>query len=166
MSPLSKMSKGQDGKIEVTQFPTIESVQVCVEFVNFSLVKAYFEDKKTQQRFNVLALDDVVAVNIGLYNGVAWRRWVWMWESTQEADEAWSKAPADIDKILEGLVQKINDFIGEMTKNVNPENLKGVLDITPELVNIGWEMTMLERTIDDVAQEYRLSQKASGNKVE
>jgi hypothetical protein len=94
MSPVSKISKGTDGKIEIRQLQATEMVRVCVEFDGRSFADAYFEDIQTQQRFRVLALDNVVAVDIGLYNSECWFRWVWMWESMEEADEAWSKAPA------------------------------------------------------------------------
>jgi hypothetical protein len=166
MSQLSKLSKGKDGKFEMTQLQATESVQVCVEFDGRSLADTYFEDRKTLQRFNVLSLDDVVSVHIGLYNGEGWYRWVWMWESTQEADEAWSKAPADIDKPIVRIVQSINDFIGDATRNANSEKSKVLLDITPELRNIGWGMTILDHTTDEVAQEYRLRMKAQGKKTE
>lgn len=164
MSPTSKLSKGQGGKMELTQLPATESVQVCVEFNGLALADAYFEDRKTHQRFNVLSLDDVVSVNIGLHNGEGWYRWVWMWENTQEADEAWSKAPADIGEVIEHLVQRISNFIGDATRNVNSERSRVVLDITPELMNIGWEMTILDYTTDQVAQEYRLSKKAQSKR--
>jgi hypothetical protein len=166
MSPLSKLSKGQDGKIELTQLQATESVQVCVEFDRRSLVDTYFEDRKTQQRFNMLSIDDVISVNIGLYNGEGWYRWVWMWESTQEADEAWSKAPADIDKTIERLVQRINNFIRDATRNAKSKKSKAILDITPELMKIGWEITILDRTKDEVAQEYKLSKKAQRKSIE
>jgi hypothetical protein len=143
-----------------------ESVQVCVESNGRSLVNAYFEDMKTQERFNMLSIDDVVSVNIGLYNGEAWHRWVWMWESTQEADNAWSKAPTDIDKAIEQLVQGINNFIGDARRNVKTDKSKVVLDITSELMNIGWEMTILDYTTDQVAQEYRLSKRVQDKRKE
>jgi hypothetical protein len=162
MSPLSKISKGQDGKFAVTQLRSTESVQVCIEFDERSLADAYFEDRKTQQRFSVLSIDNVVSVHIGLYNGEGWYRWVWMWESTQEADEAWSKAPADLEKNIEQVVQGINDFIEEATRNAKSEKSKAILDITPELMKIGWEITILDHTTDEVAQEYKLSKKAQG----
>ena len=141
-----------------------ESVQVCVEFNGLSLADAYFEDMKTQERFNVLSIDDVVSVNIGLYNGEGWYRWVWIWESTQEADEAWSKAPANIDETIEELVQRINNFIGNATRNVKSEKSRAVLDMTPELRNIGWEITILDYTPDQVIQEYRLSKKVQSKR--
>jgi len=160
MSPVSRLRTGKNGKLELTQLPATESVQVCVEFNGRSLADAYFEDTKTQQRFNVLSIDDVVSVNIGLYNGEGWYRWVWMWESTQEADKAWSKAPPNIAETIEQLVHRINNFIGDATRNVKSEKSRVVLDITPELMKIGWEMTILDYTPDQVAQEYRLSKKA------
>jgi hypothetical protein len=166
MSPLSKLSKREDGKIELAQLTATESVQVCVEFDEHSLADAYFENRNTQQRFNVLSLDDVVSVNIGLFNGEGWYRWVWMWESAQEADEAWSKAPADIEKIIEELVQKINNFIGDATRNTETDKSRVILDITPELMNLGWQMTILDYTTDQVAQEYRLSKKVQSKKKE
>ena len=166
MSPLSKLSKGPDGKFELTQLQATESVQVCVEFDGHSLADAYFEDRKTQQRFNVLSIDGVVSVNIGIYNGEGWYRWVWIWESTQEADEAWSQAPADIDKTIARLVQKINDYIGNVTRNAKPAKSKVLLDITPDLMSIGWEMTILDYTTDEVAKQYRLSKRMQKKRTE
>jgi hypothetical protein len=141
-----------------------ESVQVCVEFNGLSLADVYFEDMKTQERFNVISIDDVVSVNIGLYNGEGWYRWVWIWESTQEADEAWSKAPANIEETIEELVQRINNFIGNATRNVKSGKSRAVLDMTPELRNIGWEITLLDYTPDQVIQEYRLRKKVQGKR--
>ena len=143
-----------------------ESVQVCVEFNRRSRADTYFEDMKTQERFNVLSINDVVSVNIGLYNGEGWYRWVWIWESTQEADEAWSKAPANIDETIEELVQRINNFIGNATRNVKSEKSRVVLDMTPELRNIGWEINILDYTPDQVIQEYRLSKKVQSKRKE
>ena len=143
-----------------------ESVQVCVEFNGRSRADAYFEDMKTQERFNVLSIDDVVSVNIGLYNGEGWYRWVWIWESTQEADEAWSKVPSNIEETIEELVQRINNFIGNATRNVKSEKSRAVLDMTPELRNIAWEITILDYTPDQVIQEYRLSKKVQSKRKE
>ena len=157
MSPLSKVSKGQDGKFTVTQLQSTESVQVCIEFDGDSLADTYFEDRKTQQRFSVLSIDNVVSVHIGLYNGEGWYRWIWMWESRQECDEAWSKTPADLEKNIEQVVQGINNFIEEASRNARSKKSKTILDITPELMEIGWEITILDHTPDEVAQEYKLS---------
>ena len=162
MSPLTKISKGQDGKFAVTQLQSTESVQLCIEFDGRLLADAYFEDRKTQQRFSALSIDNVVSVHIGLYNGEGWYRWVWMWESTQECDEACSKVPADLEKNLVQVVQGINDFIEEASRNAKSEKSKAILDITPVLMKIGWEMTILDHTTDEVAQEYKLSKKVQG----
>ena len=136
-----------------------KSVQVCVEFNGHSQANTYFEDIKTQERFNMLSIDDVVSVNIGLYNGKGWYRWVWIWESIQEADAAWSKAPSNIEETIEELVQRINNFVGNAMRNVKSEKSRVVLDMTPELMNIGWEITILNYTPDQVIQEYTLSKK-------
>jgi hypothetical protein len=166
MPPLLKLTRREDGKVELTQLKATKSVQVCVEFNGRLSEAAYFEDKDTQQRFNVLSVDDVVSVNIGLFNGEGWYRWVWIWESTQEADEAWNRAPADIEKVIEELTQKINNFIVDAARIPKPDKSRVVLDITPELMNIGWEMTILDYTADEVEKEYRLSKKVHEKKKE
>ena len=166
MSPLSRISKRKNGQIESRQLKATESLQVCVEFNGRSLADAYFEDIKTQERFNLLSIDDVVPVNIGLYNGEGWYRWVWIWESTQEADEAWSKAPANIEETVEQLVQRINNFIADAVRKTRSDTSRVILDLTPELMNIGREMTILDYTTDQVAQEYRLSKKVQSKRKE
>jgi hypothetical protein len=155
MSPLTQLSKGQDGKLEITQLQTTESVQVCVEFNRRSLTNTYFEDGKTQQRFYVLNLGDAVSVNINLYNGAAWLTWVWIWEDQVEAEEAWSKVPAGLTETIEQLTQRINDFIRDARRTGKSGKSKVVHDITPELKSIGWEMTLLDYTIDEVARSYQ-----------
>ncbi len=154
-----QLSNEQNVKFKIKQLQLTESVQVCVEFNARAFVDACFVDIKTQRRFYVLSLDNVVSVNVGLYNGEAWYRWAWIWESTKEADEAWSKAPADIEQRIEQLVQKIDGFIRDMKRNAEPIESKIILDITPELERIGWEMTILEYTPTEVAREYELSKK-------
>ena len=164
MAPLFELSNWQNGKFELKQRQVTKSAQVCAEFDAHALLDAYFLDAETRRRFYVLSLDDVVSVNVGLYNGEAWYRWVWMWESTKEADEAWSRAPADLEQNIEQLVQKIDGFIRAVKRNAKPES-KSVLDITPELEHIGWEMTILEYTPAQVAGEYELSRRVREKKV-
>jgi hypothetical protein len=162
MSPLRRLGIGPDGKPEITTLQTTESVQVCVELDTCSLLDAYFEDGTNQQRFYVLSLDDVVSANIGLYNGEAWHIWVWMWEDEQEAEEAWSKVPATLEpgKLLEQLTQKIDGFIRDAKGSTKSKESKLILDITSDLSRLGWEMTILDYTKDEVARAYGLSKKA------
>jgi hypothetical protein len=166
MSPLSKMVRGQAGKLEITQLQATDSVQVCVEFEGRSISDAYFIDGKTRQRFYVLSLDGILSANIGLYKGEGWYRWVWMWESKDEADKAWSKSPSDIEETLDRLAQRINDFIKGANRNAKSTKSLVVLDITPELKSIGWPMTILGNTTDEAAREYKLSKRTREKKKE
>lgn len=166
MPPLLKMGKGQAGKFEITQLETTDSVQVCVEFEGRSSSGAYFKDRKTQQRFYVLGLDGIISVNIGLYKGEGFYRWIWVWDSTEEADMAWSKAPADIETTFDRLVKRINDLIKDAKRNVKSGKSLVVLDITPELKSIGWPMTILGNTPDEAAREYELSRRVREKKKE
>ncbi len=53
----------------------------------------FLEDPTTGLSFNAVSLDGVVSIHLGVLNGEPWYRWIWMWESTQEADLAHSKLP-------------------------------------------------------------------------
>jgi hypothetical protein len=165
MSPLSKLGRGPAGKFEITELQATDSVEVCVEFKGRSLADLYFRDRKTQQQFQVLSLDGIISVNIGLSNGEGWYRWVWMWESTEEADEAWSKAPPDVEQTIESLAQRINDFIKDTHRKAKSRRSMVALDITPQLKSTGLEMTILDYTPDEVARQYRLSKRTPEKKT-
>jgi len=161
MSPLTKIIRTPDGKFETVSFQASESVFVCVEFDPHSIADAYFEDGQTHRRAYAINLDGAASVQIGLNTEQAWYRWVWMWETKQEADEAMKQVPDDLDLKLEQLVQKIDDFLSRARETNIQGGLSQVrLDITPDLKSIGWEITLLDYTKEQAARTYSISMKA------
>jgi hypothetical protein len=161
MSPLTKITKTPDGKFETISFQASESVFVCVGLDPHSIVDAYFEDGQTRRRAYALGLDEAASVQIALNTEQAWHRWVWMWETKQEANEALKHVPDDLGLKLEQLVQKIDDFLSRAREtNIQGGPSQVRLDITPDLKSIGWQITLLDHTREEAAGTYSTSMKA------
>ncbi len=146
--------------------PMPESIQVCAEFHSGSLVDVYFENRDTQTRGYELDLTHEVAYDIGLYGGAVWYRAVWIWESTQECDEAFRQEPEDIDERIAYLAHRIADFIADETEGAHVEigKSKASLDITPDLAHLGfgWHSRITIPTKDEAARAYARAMRLKG----
>ncbi len=157
MSPSAIVRKTQNGGIEIIPLKAAQSVAICVKFNGLLFEDAYFEDRQSQQEFYVVGFEGIAPVNFGLYNGEAWYRWIWCWESTTEADQALKQIPDGIDNILEQLVLKVNDFIREAREeNARTGNTIFVLDVTKDMKSIGWELTILPFSKQNTATDYEI----------
>jgi hypothetical protein len=131
----------------------IRSVFLLAEIRGSRITDTHLEDPASGLEFDVLGLDGAVSIHLGVHLGEPWYRWIWMWESSQEADLAHSQLPPGFDESLEGVITSIRTFL-QSSLNTDSDDARIVsLDLTPQLIRLGLEMAAIDMTKDQVMQE-------------
>ena len=143
----------------------VHSVSLHALYQGSNISDTYLEDEASGLRFYVLSLDGVVSIHLGVYNGEPWYRWVWMWESTQEADFALNHLPPGFDEALEAVISSIQHFLHDNHASDNHDTRLCTFDLTPHLVGLGLEIAAIDLSKEQAAQElaqYRRLAASSG----
>lgn len=103
--------------------------------------------------FNLLILNGIVSIHLGIHNGEPWHRWIWMWESTQEADLALAQLNPGFEEDLEAVLSAIRQFVRGLPASEPDSKPPDTLDLTPHLDRLGLEMFAWEISQDESARE-------------
>ncbi len=122
----------------------------------------YLEDPASGLKFQAVSLDGVVSIHLGVFEGEPWYRWIWMWESTQEADLAHMKLPPDFDDSLNAVVASIQSFLHANQIADGPDDRLCKFDLTPHIAGLGLKLSAVEMSKEEVAREFAQYQRLTG----
>ena len=113
---------------------------LCLTYSGNCLIDSHIEEPAAANGFYVLELIGPVAVQFGVHEGEPWYRWVWMWESTREADLALAEVSPDVEHCLDTAVAAIREHVAKAdSASASPDRVER-LDIGALLAPIGWPM--------------------------
>jgi len=119
---------------------------LCLAYSGDRLVDSHMEDSATGAKFYILELSGPAPVQFGVHEGEPWFRWVWMWETTREADLALAKVPPEVESSLDSAVETIRQVVSMANPGqASPDRVERV-SIGDLLTHIGWPMTGLPDT--------------------
>ena len=142
----------------------ISSVLLCAQYQGSQIVDSYLEDPVSSLRFHAVSLDGVVSIHLGVLDGEPWYRWIWMWETTQEADSALNKLPPGFDDALEAVVVSIRIFLHATRAADGPDMRLCKFDLTPHLASLGLELAAVEMSKEEAAREFAQYQRLAGDR--
>ncbi len=141
----------------------VYSVSLCAQYQGSQIVDTYLEDPASSLRFHAISLDGDVSIHLGVLDGEPWYRWVWMWESTQEADSALAKLPPDFDDALEAVIDSIRNFLRANQTADDLDTRLCKFELTPHLANLGLELAAVELSKEEAARELAQYRRLAGN---
>ena len=130
----------------MTYLTEVRSVLLNVRYQGSQILDTYLEDPTSGLRFYALDLNGVVSIHLGVHNGEPWYRWIWMWESTQEADAAHSKLPPGFDEALDAVLDSIRSFLHSNQVADSSKTRLCTFDLTPCLASLGLDMAAVKET--------------------
>jgi hypothetical protein len=131
----------------------IRSVLLHARYQGSRILDIYLEDPGSGLRFYALSLNGVISVHLGVHNGEPWYCWIWMWESTQEADTALNQLPPGFDEALDTVTESIRSFLHDNQAAGDYSTRLCTFDLTPQLASLGLDMAAVEMTKEQAAQE-------------
>jgi len=131
----------------------VRSVLLQARYRGSQILDTYLEDPVSGLRFYALSLDGVVSIHLGVHNGEPWYCWIWMWESTQEADAALNTLPPGFDEALQAVIESIRSFLRSSQVAGDHDTRLCTFDLTPQLASLGLDMAAVEMTQEQSAQE-------------
>lgn len=146
----------------------VRSVLLYARYQGSQILDTYLEDPASGLRFYALSLDGIVSIHLGVHDGEPWYRWIWMWESTQEADAALDTLPPGFDEALDAVIESIRSFLHSHQAAGDQDTRLCTFDLTPQLTGLGLKMAAVEMTKEQAARElaqYRRLTAGSGREA-
>jgi hypothetical protein len=131
----------------------VHSVLLHARYRGSQILDSYLEDPISGLRFYALNLNGIVSIHLGVCDGELWYRWIWMWESTQEADAALNKLPPGFDEAWDAVIDSIRSFLHNSQAAGDHNTRLCTFDLTPQLASLGLDMAAVEITKEQATHE-------------